>query len=202
MPGTQWKKERTIRGHIWHIFGKVLIVKCIRFCVGFLSNFLCLHLINQVKPSPLPSEWNGKTESCILNINSTIYDEIQQEMKRAKVSQALFAKVAASKSQVLKHTLNSSMNKTMEEGFLHIQSSDGNIPTIFSVSSFPVIVFLQKNQTDHFGSSFNCKIQRAFFLFSPLKQKYIMKHGLYSISNIESVKIIFSNKDFTSSLLI
>ncbi|KAM9310581.1 SATB homeobox 1b isoform 3-T3 [Pholidichthys leucotaenia] len=52
-----------------------------------------------VKPSPLPSEWNGKTESCILNINSTIYDEIQQEMKRAKVSQALFAKVAASKSQ-------------------------------------------------------------------------------------------------------
>lgn len=53
-----------------------------------------------MKPSPLPSEWNGKTESCILNINSTIYDEIQQEMKRAKVSQALFAKVAASKSQV------------------------------------------------------------------------------------------------------
>ncbi|XP_023819858.1 DNA-binding protein SATB1 isoform X2 [Oryzias latipes] len=55
--------------------------------------------ISPVKPSPLPSEWNGKTESCILNINSTIYDEIQQEMKRAKVSQALFAKVAASKSQ-------------------------------------------------------------------------------------------------------
>lgn len=54
----------------------------------------------KVKPSPLPSEWNGKTESSILNINSTIYDEIQQEMKRAKVSQALFAKVAASKSQV------------------------------------------------------------------------------------------------------
>uniref|UniRef100_A0A8C5EGR7 SATB homeobox 1 n=1 Tax=Gouania willdenowi TaxID=441366 RepID=A0A8C5EGR7_GOUWI len=51
------------------------------------------------KSSPLPSEWNGKTESCILNINSSIYDEIQQEMKRAKVSQALFAKVAASKSQ-------------------------------------------------------------------------------------------------------
>ncbi|XP_038566571.1 DNA-binding protein SATB1 isoform X6 [Micropterus salmoides] len=55
--------------------------------------------ISPVKPSPLPSEWNGKTESCILNINSNIYDEIQQEMKRAKVSQALFAKVAASKSQ-------------------------------------------------------------------------------------------------------
>ena len=85
-------------------------------------------------------------------------------MKRAKVSQALFAKVAASKSQVLKHTLNSSMNKK-EEGFLHVQSSDGNIPTIFSVSSFPVIVFLQKNQTDHFGSSFNCKNTKSFLSF-------------------------------------
>uniref|UniRef100_A0A8C6SMI9 SATB homeobox 1b n=1 Tax=Neogobius melanostomus TaxID=47308 RepID=A0A8C6SMI9_9GOBI len=52
-----------------------------------------------VKPSTLPGEWNGKTENCMVNINSTIYDEIQQEMKRAKVSQALFAKVAASKSQ-------------------------------------------------------------------------------------------------------
>ncbi|XP_016117104.1 DNA-binding protein SATB1-like [Sinocyclocheilus grahami] len=53
----------------------------------------------QVKPSPLSSEWNGKSENCVLNINSSIYDEIQQEMKRAKVSQAMFAKVAASKSQ-------------------------------------------------------------------------------------------------------
>ncbi|KAL2084431.1 hypothetical protein ACEWY4_019949 [Coilia grayii] len=55
--------------------------------------------ISPVKPSPLPSEWNGKAESCVLNITSSIYDEIQQEMKRAKVSQAMFAKVAASKSQ-------------------------------------------------------------------------------------------------------
>lgn len=36
----------------------------------------------------------------MVNITSAIYDEIQQEMKRAKVSQALFAKVAANKSQV------------------------------------------------------------------------------------------------------
>ncbi|XP_018596254.1 SATB homeobox 1b isoform X2 [Scleropages formosus] len=55
--------------------------------------------ISPVKPSPLPTEWNGKSDNCILNINASIYDEIQQEMKRAKVSQALFAKVAASKSQ-------------------------------------------------------------------------------------------------------
>ncbi|MGH0128930.1 UNVERIFIED_CONTAM: hypothetical protein FKN15_064059 [Acipenser sinensis] len=54
----------------------------------------------QVIPSPISTERNGKTDSCVLNINSSIYDEIQQEMKRAKVSQALFAKVAASKSQV------------------------------------------------------------------------------------------------------
>ncbi|XP_056618389.1 DNA-binding protein SATB1 isoform X2 [Triplophysa dalaica] len=55
--------------------------------------------ISPVKPNSLSSEWNGKSESCVLNINSSIYDEIQQEMKRAKVSQAMFAKVAASKSQ-------------------------------------------------------------------------------------------------------
>lgn len=36
----------------------------------------------------------------LVNITSGIYEEIQQEMKRAKVSQALFAKVAANKSQV------------------------------------------------------------------------------------------------------
>ncbi|MEQ2181522.1 DNA-binding protein satb1 [Goodea atripinnis] len=69
--------------------------------------------ISPVKPSPLPNEWNGKTENCILNITSTIYDEIQQEMKRAKVSQALFAKVAASKSQVPKNHI-----KQQEENFV------------------------------------------------------------------------------------
>ncbi|XP_038575674.1 DNA-binding protein SATB2-like [Micropterus salmoides] len=35
----------------------------------------------------------------LVNITSAIYEDIQQEMKRAKVSQALFAKVAANKSQ-------------------------------------------------------------------------------------------------------
>lgn len=62
--------------------------------------FFCCCCCVQVKPNSLSSEWNGKSESCVLNINSSIYDEIQQEMKRAKVSQAMFAKVAASKSQV------------------------------------------------------------------------------------------------------
>ncbi|CAL8321227.1 unnamed protein product [Merluccius merluccius] len=55
-------------------------------------------LSQQPKP-PLPApEPLVKLES-LVNITSGIYDEIQQEMKRAKVSQALFAKVAANKSQ-------------------------------------------------------------------------------------------------------
>ncbi|XP_068092208.1 DNA-binding protein SATB1 isoform X2 [Hyperolius riggenbachi] len=53
----------------------------------------------QVKPATIATERNGSLENCSMNINASIYDEIQQEMKRAKVSQALFAKVAASKSQ-------------------------------------------------------------------------------------------------------
>ncbi|XP_053733173.1 DNA-binding protein SATB2 isoform X2 [Synchiropus splendidus] len=48
-------------------------------------------------PCPAP-DLSLKLES-LVNITSGIYDEIQQEMKRAKVSQALFAKVAANKSQ-------------------------------------------------------------------------------------------------------
>ncbi|MEE6466037.1 hypothetical protein FKM82_006803 [Ascaphus truei] len=61
----------------------------------------------QVKTATIATERNGKPENCTMNINASIYDEIQQEMKRAKVSQALFAKVAATKSQV--HNIH--MNK-------------------------------------------------------------------------------------------
>ncbi|XP_058513023.1 DNA-binding protein SATB1 isoform X1 [Ochotona princeps] len=53
----------------------------------------------QVKTATISAERNGKPENNTMNINASIYDEIQQEMKRAKVSQALFAKVAATKSQ-------------------------------------------------------------------------------------------------------
>ncbi|KAI6074642.1 DNA-binding protein SATB1 isoform X1 [Aix galericulata] len=56
----------------------------------------------QVKTATIATERNGKTENNSMNINASIYDEIQQEMKRAKVSQALFAKVAATKSQLSK----------------------------------------------------------------------------------------------------
>ncbi|XP_064185662.1 DNA-binding protein SATB2 isoform X2 [Anguilla rostrata] len=53
---------------------------------------------NSPKPPGPSPELPVKIES-LVNISSVIYDEIQQEMKRAKVSQALFAKVAANKSQ-------------------------------------------------------------------------------------------------------
>uniref|UniRef100_A0A3Q2DYD8 SATB homeobox 1a n=1 Tax=Cyprinodon variegatus TaxID=28743 RepID=A0A3Q2DYD8_CYPVA len=49
--------------------------------------------------SPVTAERGLRTDSCVLNVNASIYEEIQQEMKRAKVSQALFAKVSVSKSQ-------------------------------------------------------------------------------------------------------
>ncbi|XP_054471264.1 DNA-binding protein SATB2 [Anoplopoma fimbria] len=53
---------------------------------------------NSPKPSGPGPDLPLKLES-LVSITSGIYDEIQQEMKRAKVSQALFAKVAANKSQ-------------------------------------------------------------------------------------------------------
>ncbi|XP_047433165.1 DNA-binding protein SATB2-like isoform X2 [Mugil cephalus] len=52
----------------------------------------------QIKCSVPGPELQLKLDS-LVNITSGIYEEIQQEMKRAKVSQALFAKVAANKSQ-------------------------------------------------------------------------------------------------------
>ncbi|XP_010890410.1 DNA-binding protein SATB2 isoform X1 [Esox lucius] len=56
--------------------------------------------VTQPKPpvTLISAELPLKLES-LVNITSGIYDEIQQEMRRAKVSQALFAKVAANKSQ-------------------------------------------------------------------------------------------------------
>ncbi|XP_029369586.1 DNA-binding protein SATB2-like [Echeneis naucrates] len=56
------------------------------------------HRHTQTKCSVSGAELPLKPDS-LLNITSGIYEEIQQEMKRAKVSQALFAKVAANKSQ-------------------------------------------------------------------------------------------------------
>nr|XP_020456288.1 DNA-binding protein SATB2-like isoform X2 [Monopterus albus] len=56
------------------------------------------HRHTQTRCSMSGAELSLKLDS-LVSITSGIYDEIQQEMKRAKVSQALFAKVAANKSQ-------------------------------------------------------------------------------------------------------
>ncbi|XP_063285950.1 DNA-binding protein SATB2 isoform X2 [Pelobates fuscus] len=56
----------------------------------------------QMKPASTPTsdiQVKVEGESSNVSITAAVYDEIQQEMKRAKVSQALFAKVAANKSQ-------------------------------------------------------------------------------------------------------
>uniref|UniRef100_A0A8D0D4Y2 SATB homeobox 1a n=1 Tax=Sander lucioperca TaxID=283035 RepID=A0A8D0D4Y2_SANLU len=53
----------------------------------------------QARLSPVTGDRGLRTDSCVLNVSASIYEDIQHEMKRAKVSQALFAKVAASKSQ-------------------------------------------------------------------------------------------------------
>ncbi|XP_075968951.1 DNA-binding protein SATB1a [Anarhichas minor] len=53
----------------------------------------------QSRLSPVTGDIGLRTDSCVLNVGASIYEDIQHEMKRAKVSQALFAKVAVSKSQ-------------------------------------------------------------------------------------------------------
>ncbi|KAA8586003.1 hypothetical protein FQN60_007572 [Etheostoma spectabile] len=53
----------------------------------------------QARLSPVTGDRGLRTDSCVLSVSASIYEDIQHEMKRAKVSQALFAKVAASKSQ-------------------------------------------------------------------------------------------------------
>ncbi|XP_068612497.1 DNA-binding protein SATB2-like [Brachionichthys hirsutus] len=56
------------------------------------------HRHTQSKGMATAAELPPRLDS-LVNITAGIYDGIQQEMKRAKVSQALFAKVAANKSQ-------------------------------------------------------------------------------------------------------
>uniref|UniRef100_A0A3P8TKP8 SATB homeobox 1a n=1 Tax=Amphiprion percula TaxID=161767 RepID=A0A3P8TKP8_AMPPE len=57
------------------------------------------HDLSLARLSPITADRGLRTDSCVLSVSASIYEEIQHEMKRAKVSQALFAKVAASKSQ-------------------------------------------------------------------------------------------------------
>ncbi|XP_013929831.1 PREDICTED: DNA-binding protein SATB2 isoform X3 [Thamnophis sirtalis] len=63
------------------------------------SELLQIDQRTQAKTSTPTTDLPIKVDGANINITAAIYDEIQQEMKRAKVSQALFAKVAANKSQ-------------------------------------------------------------------------------------------------------
>jgi len=78
----------------------------------------------QAKLSPVSKEIVVKVECDDSGINYGIYDEIQQEMRRAKVSQALFAKVSAAKSQVhvcacVLNESNILINRRQDSTFIH-----------------------------------------------------------------------------------
>lgn len=83
---------------IYSLRWNLLYARCSIFKPRVL--FFLLHASFKARLSPVTADRALRTDSCVLNVSASIYDEIHHEMKRAKVSQALFAKVAASKSQV------------------------------------------------------------------------------------------------------
>lgn len=90
-------------GLCWVFFFFLWLLCLMQLAFGVNSDSLssCPSLLFQARLSPVTVDGGLRTDSCVLNVSSSIYEEIQHEMKRAKVSQALFAKVAASKSQVV-----------------------------------------------------------------------------------------------------
>ncbi len=102
--------QTRVRKNVIHEYYVILYSLAImNICLTNLS-LLLLHLTAGPKQSKLsgPNPDLPLKLEPLANITSVIYDEIQQEMKRAKVSQALFAKVAANKSQVRIDFLNCS----------------------------------------------------------------------------------------------
>ncbi|XP_072335136.1 DNA-binding protein SATB2 isoform X4 [Scyliorhinus torazame] len=130
----------------------------------------------QTKTSASTSDLLVKVESTNLNITSAIYDEIQQEMKRAKVSQALFAKVAANKSQGwLCELLRWKENPTPENRTLW-----ENLCTILRFLSLPQterdIVYEEESRHHH-----NERLQHVVQLSpEPIQQAHIrsVEHGV------------------------
>ncbi|XP_038644997.1 DNA-binding protein SATB2 isoform X5 [Scyliorhinus canicula] len=130
----------------------------------------------QTKTSASTSDLLVKVESTNLNITSAIYDEIQQEMKRAKVSQALFAKVAANKSQGwLCELLRWKENPTPENRTLW-----ENLCTILRFLSLPQterdIVYEEESRHHH-----NERLQHVVQLSpEPIQQAHIRsaEHGV------------------------
>ncbi|XP_067843902.1 DNA-binding protein SATB2 isoform X2 [Heptranchias perlo] len=131
---------------------------------------------SQAKTSASTSDLLVKVESTNQNITSAIYDEIQQEMKRAKVSQALFAKVAANKSQGwLCELLRWKENPTPENRTLW-----ENLCTILRFLSLPQaerdIVYEEESRHHH-----NERLQHVVQLSpEPIQQAHIRsaEHGV------------------------
>uniref|UniRef100_A0A3P8W2I1 DNA-binding protein SATB1 n=1 Tax=Cynoglossus semilaevis TaxID=244447 RepID=A0A3P8W2I1_CYNSE len=95
----QVEKERSLTGFTPSCSSTPPRSTQLAFGVNSDSLSSCPSLLFQARLSPVTVDGGLRTDSCVLNVSSSIYEEIQHEMKRAKVSQALFAKVAASKSQ-------------------------------------------------------------------------------------------------------
>ncbi|XP_072117709.1 DNA-binding protein SATB2 isoform X3 [Mobula birostris] len=130
----------------------------------------------QAKTSASTPDLLVKVENANLNISSAIYEEIQQEMKRAKVSQALFAKVAANKSQGwLCELLRWKENPTPENRTLW-----ENLCTILRFLSLPQaerdIVYEEESRHHH-----NERLQHVVQLSpEPIQQTHIRssEHGV------------------------
>ncbi|XP_055493706.1 DNA-binding protein SATB2 isoform X2 [Leucoraja erinacea] len=130
----------------------------------------------QTKTSASTPDLLVKVEGTNLNITSAIYEEIQQEMKRAKVSQALFAKVAANKSQGwLCELLRWKENPTPENRTLW-----ENLCTILRFLSLPQaerdIVYEEESRHHH-----NERLQHVVQLSpEPIQQTHIRssEHGV------------------------
>ncbi|XP_062907985.1 DNA-binding protein SATB2 isoform X4 [Mobula hypostoma] len=130
----------------------------------------------QAKTSASTPDLLVKVENANLNISSAIYEEIQQEMKRAKVSQALFAKVAANKSQGwLCELLRWKENPTPENRTLW-----ENLCTILRFLSLPQaerdIVYEEESRHHH-----NERLQHVVQLSpEPIQQAHIRssEHGV------------------------
>ncbi|XP_062907984.1 DNA-binding protein SATB2 isoform X3 [Mobula hypostoma] len=131
---------------------------------------------SQAKTSASTPDLLVKVENANLNISSAIYEEIQQEMKRAKVSQALFAKVAANKSQGwLCELLRWKENPTPENRTLW-----ENLCTILRFLSLPQaerdIVYEEESRHHH-----NERLQHVVQLSpEPIQQAHIRssEHGV------------------------
>ncbi|XP_055493705.1 DNA-binding protein SATB2 isoform X1 [Leucoraja erinacea] len=131
---------------------------------------------SQTKTSASTPDLLVKVEGTNLNITSAIYEEIQQEMKRAKVSQALFAKVAANKSQGwLCELLRWKENPTPENRTLW-----ENLCTILRFLSLPQaerdIVYEEESRHHH-----NERLQHVVQLSpEPIQQTHIRssEHGV------------------------